>query len=91
MTNWNILTPAVEAVCEKAARQVSRRYAGVVEFDDLLQEAYIAVATREVYGRFVEDGAMGGFYVALWADLMDIADKLSSHSRNTISLERLAG
>lgn len=92
MTNWSILNqPGVTDACVTASNKVARRYNGVMESQDLLQEAFILVATNEVYAKFVEDGAMGGFYIALWADLMDIAEKESRHSRNTTSLERLAG
>lgn len=90
MTNWTLLEqPGVMAVCLKAASKVASRYRGIIESVDLLQEAYIAVATKDVYAKFIEDGAMGGLYVALWADLMDIAEKESRFHERIVPIESL--
>lgn len=91
MTSWEILDePDVLDICHKAAHKVAEHYKGVIEWDDLVQEAYIVIATKAVYRRFLDDRAMGGFYIALWADLMDAAEhEFIGYHKHVDSIEEL--
>lgn len=84
--DWSVLElPGVMQAAENAANAVARQYQGVVERDDLLQEAYIIVATEFVRTReYVEAEALGLLFWRLKQRLINVANGLAQHSNRIV-------
>lgn len=90
-TDWSILdVQGVMTTAAIQARKVAGEYPGVIEYDDLLQEAYISVATHPTqFRRYIEDEAWGLFAHALWCDLTDVARRYCRRANSELSYDRL--
>ncbi|OKI45134.1 hypothetical protein [Micromonospora sp. CB01531] len=91
--DWTVLEiPGVEGVARKAAAKVASDYesvSGLVDKDDLHQEALILLATHgERVRRYVEgpDG-LGGLYHDLLMDLINKVTPLAKRAIRTHSYE----
>ena len=90
MTDWTVIErPPVKELCEQASRKVARQYDGLIEFDDLLQEAYIAVATQAhiVKGYLAEDN-VGYLSRWVWSRVTDVAKRQVRHA-HVVPLSRV--
>lgn len=89
MTDWALLNHAdVQETCKRIAQNIASRYTGVVEYADMLQEAYIAVATHpRQFGAYVENEEWGHFSNALWQDVNEKAKKEARYSNRVVSID----
>lgn len=87
--DWSVLENGdVMDICNQEALRVSRNFAGVVEYDDLRQEAYIAVATfAPKVRKYLRDDEKGYLARWVWSRLTDIARSEARYSNNTVSLD----
>lgn len=90
-TDWTVLElDGVTDVAENAARHVARQYKDVTEYDDMLQEAYLLLATDEKVRDYIDSDEVG-----LGALRHRIVQRLqnglrdSGALRDSVSLERL--
>lgn len=90
LTDWSIvLNPLVNELCEQNARKVARQYEGLIEYDDLLQEAYLACATvSHVVKGYLADDSIGYLDRWIWCRVTDVAKKQVRHS-HVVSLSRV--
>lgn len=91
MTDWTILDePGVKETCHRQARKVAARFRGIVETDDLVQEAYMKVAMNSAVARdYLENDEHGLLAHTLWCDLMDIARAEGTRQSRQVSWEAL--
>ena len=77
MTDWTVLElHGVMDAAEKAARRVAAEYSKWVEFDDMLQEGYIHLASdHEHVRRLVNEDKLDWVRYELYRRLSDVADK----------------
>lgn len=89
--DWAVLDePGVMDTCLKQATKVASRFKGVLEVDDLLQEAYLTVAVHAREARsYLEGGKPGLLANMVWADLMDIARAEGRRAARQVSWEVL--
>lgn len=89
--DWTLLDDRfVLDVVEKQSRKVAEQYQGVVEVDDLRQEAYIAIATHpRQFRAYLESGDFGLFAHALWCDLTNVAERQGRYLRRTVPIDPL--
>ncbi|MDH6462027.1 hypothetical protein M2302_002202 [Micromonospora sp. A200] len=92
--DWSVLEiPGVQDVARKAAAKVAAEYSTVtmVEYDDLLQEGLIRLASKPDIVRGYADGpdGLGGLHHWLWCDLTDLARKEGARSNRQYSYEAL--
>ncbi len=88
--DWTILEiDGIEETVRKAARKVAGQY-DAVEFEDMVQEGLIRLATHapEVR-RVVTDGGLGGVHHWVWCDLTNIADRHARRTNRNVSHEML--
>lgn len=91
LTDWTVLTPEVMDRALKAAATVAREYDGVMERDDLLQEAYILCATNAARVKdYVAQDEYGHLYRWLWSRLTDLIRPAANRSNRTVAIDRLA-
>jgi len=76
ITDWSVIeNEVVQRNCAITARSVSRQLAGVMEYDDLLQEAYILCATNPAKVRTYLEKDNGGYLNRwLWLKLTTVMD-----------------
>jgi DNA-directed RNA polymerase specialized sigma24 family protein len=91
MTDWTIIeNDTVYATCRVQAIKVALAFPGVIEADDLLQEALITVATHPMQVRdYLETNRLGLLAHMIWCDLTDIARKYARQSNLAVSLEEI--
>lgn len=89
--DWDLLNePGVMETIESQAHKVAAQYDGVLEWADLRQEGYIAVATHSPqFRRYLADDDMGLFAHAVWCDLVDVARKQAKRQNPLVSLDAL--
>jgi hypothetical protein len=89
--DWDLLKiEGVERAAHGASIRLSREFRGIVEYDDLYQDAQVKVATnpRLVRG-YVEDDELGLLAHWLYCRLKDAADKDVNRSNRHVPIERL--
>lgn len=89
--DWSVLEiDGVMGVCENAARQVSRNYGGA-EYDDVLQDAYLIVATKHNVAALLEefDSPLGILMHRLTQDLINKVTPESKRRSRTVSYDAL--
>ena len=89
--DWSILKiPGVTEVVERAARKVADKWAPLLDFDDLVQEACVILATKadEARGELAKQG-LGSLHQWLWCDLTDIARSENRKRRLDISRDEI--
>jgi DNA-directed RNA polymerase specialized sigma24 family protein len=69
---------------------VARKYQGILEYEDALQEAYIAVATNPETVRTYLDGHESHLKRWVWERVTDVAKGYLARRRKDVSLEALA-
>lgn len=78
----------VADVMSKAAAKVAYEFRGVAEFDDLHQEAVIALASHpEIVRDYVARNKLGLLHHWLWCRLTDLARRDATTSNRTVSYE----
>lgn len=89
--DWSVLTtPGVNDVADAAARKVSRRYTGVVEYDDVRQDAALQLATNpETVREYLGRDQLGLLHHWLWCRLTDQHKYHAPHRTGEISFEQL--
>lgn len=90
-TNWNLIeNEFVSAACQDAASYVARQYHGILEYEDALQEAYIAVATNADKVQTYLDGEQFSYLKRyIWERVTDVAKGYLRRRKNDVSLEAL--
>lgn len=77
--DWRVLEiEGVREVAERAATVVAREWDDLLDLEDLIQEAYVALATKPNEAIEAIELDKGGFkllYHRLWCDLTDFAKK----------------
>lgn len=86
--DWALLdVEGVREAAQKAARRVARQYTRV-EYDDLLQEAYIVIATHPRQMRMaLEEEGLGRLHHIVWCDLTNLAAKETRRLERNTSYE----
>lgn len=88
--DWTIVTPEVMTLAEKAATTVAAQNQGVIEYDDLYQEALLALAQNAGRAReHLENDRPGLVYNEVLRDCMNTAEKAATVSRRQVSWTRL--
>ena len=89
--DWDALSLAgVMETCELQAHKVASQYVGVIEFGDLLQEAYIAVATHAGTVRSYIANEEHGFLAHwVWSRLQDVARKEANYRNRVVPIDLL--
>lgn len=71
--DWSILDEeGVVEIAESAARKVARKYQAA-DVEDLLQQAYIILATKTAEMRAALEGGKSHLFRVLWQDLTNLA------------------
>ncbi|WP_327292413.1 hypothetical protein [Streptomyces sp. NBC_01198] len=88
MVDWSVLdVEGVREAAEKAARRVARQY-DRLEFEDLRQEAYLALAAHAGQMRAaLAEGGLGRLHHAVWCDLTNLAAKETRRLERNTSYE----
>lgn len=95
VVDWTVLSPEVMAIIERQAHRVVSQYDGVLEWADLRQEGYIAVATHaDIVRKYLDNDDLGFLSRWIWQRLTDVARKANnSHKReysyNELDLDEL--
>jgi DNA-directed RNA polymerase specialized sigma24 family protein len=92
--DWSVLEyPGVKDATRKAVARIVSEYGNVsgVEFDDLLQEAWIILATHpdEVSEYVNGPDGLGGLNHWVWCDLMNKVETMTNRSNRNTSLEAI--
>lgn len=90
MTNWSVLeNEGVAEVIERAARRVAGnpRYANATEYDDLVQEGRILVATEPDLLAVVDEPGL--LHHRLVQDLSDLVKTAGRRRDRTVSYDEL--
>jgi hypothetical protein len=91
--DWNVLSdPTVVNLCKSAARAVHRQYPNAMEYDDFLQEAYIAAAQNAgVIRVHLREGNEGFAQRLLWQRVTDTARREhSAYGKHVVPLYDMA-
>lgn len=89
--DWSVLEiEGVTDVAEAAARKVADQWS-VVEYEDLLQEAYIILASKPFEVREVLAKGTGLLHHWLWCDLTNLAEKLNRRSSTVVKTRDASG
>lgn len=88
--NWGILeVEGVMSVAEAAAGKVCEEWNGVVEYEDLLQEAYIYLATKPGLANALELGGLKLLHHGLWCDLTNFTNGQNLRTKKNESYEAI--
>ena len=89
--DWGVLElEGVMSVAESATRKVSDRWSAV-EYEDLLQEAYVLLASKSFEVRELLANGTGMLHHWLWCDLTNLAEKLNRHSSTVVKTRDASG
>ena len=89
--DWSVLDDeTVKRNCSLGARAVSRECNGAMEYDDLLQEAYILCATNPAQVKtYLADGNGGYLNRWVWLRLTSIAKRESKFHSKTVPSDEI--
>ncbi|GAA0967293.1 hypothetical protein [Actinocorallia libanotica] len=89
--DWSFVETGIyDKAIKSAAAKISRDRGGVVEYDDMVQEAMIYIATRpEEISRYVVDGEVqiGKLSNRLYSRLLDMTDTAAGRAQRQTSYE----
>lgn len=88
--DWSVLEyPGVQQAVKSAAMKVEQDRGGVVEYDDLYQEALIYVATHPEEIRAYEAGGWQFLHHRIYSRLLNLTDSAASKAALTIPIKRV--
>lgn len=89
--DWDLLAqhPELVDIVETESRRVARQYEGIVEAVDLMQEAFIAIATQSDKVQQYLDEAPHYLPRWVWERMTDAARRQLRQRGQTIPIERL--